>query len=828
MGLKDHGLTAQEGILLHLLDFNRYRDDDILPESVTQPGIARILDTKRSYISFVLSQMLKRKMITFKLSRVEGGRRKKKVYFLDDEGLSASREIRTLLSRENISCRRGGKEFRGDLEDVSKATGLSLVSLTVITDPERTVDIDQWFTERTSINNSYKSPQGPPFSENFTGRLEEISAIHSWIRSRSGLALVKGIAGTGKTSLVGKVIAKCQQPDLSFLYLTVCPPGDGSTLINDLAIRMDRIGRSSLSNLLKEKGSITLSELESNLEQESSRSPFLLILDDVHNLTTINKESRILDVLLKIADENLKVLLISRESIDVDPRSILGPTPPVHIEVRGLEKNDVMTLFENAGMDFRDNLFELTAGHPLYVNLLIHYTCNERPLEARRSIRAFIRKEVLDCLNRTERDMLDIFSLLRSPISREDLFDMDAGDLMISEAGFQSLMGNGILQGDERELSVHQLIGEILVELMPRARGIQIQRVISEHYRELIDLEHGMDMSVPERINFLREYMHHLWACGSLGERLSALSDLGEEMMSRSQTDDLEKYTEEILGRIDRSSEMDALDPSLITRIMIFNGWCLSVKGDWEGALKIYNKAREKADRIGDRDLVGRCLNAIGTIYLRRGEPEKAQDLISSSIEMMEDRCSLCKARSNLAVVHWMIGNLDNALEEVDRSMDLAMFLDDAMGVSRGLINKGIILAQMDDLEGSRSAYERALAICEREAFSHTLSIVHDNLGEIHRENGDNDRSQIHFQKSLELARGLGFKWQIAEATRNLASLESEGPGRIGLFMDAIGIFRDLGDLQEVERTEKMMKGIPSVKRKSEKGGNDIDKNFHR
>ncbi len=819
MGLKDHGLTAQEGILLHLLDFNKFRDDDILPESVTQQGIARVLDTERSYISFVLSQMLKRRLIFFKLSRIEGGKRKKKVYFLDDEGLSTSKEIRTLLSKENISCRKGGKEFQGDLEEVSKSTGLSLATLTVITDPERIMDIDEWFKERTSINNRYKRPQGPPFPENFTGRVEEISAICSWIGSSSRLAQVTGIAGTGKTSLVGMAIEKCQKPDLSFVYLCVGSKGDESTLINDLAIKMDLIGRSSLSNLLKEKGSIDMTELESNLEQESLRSPFLLILDDVHNITRIKKENQILDILLKIANENLKVLLISRESIDLDPRSVLGPNPPIHLELTGLGKNDVMALFEIAGMDFKDDLFELTAGHPLYVNLLVYYTCNERPLEASRSIRAFIRKEVLECLNRTERDMLDILSLLRSPISRERLFDMDAGDLMISESGLQSLMGSGILQGDERELSVHQLIGDIIVELMPRIRTNQIQRMISEHYREQIDLEPGPDMSIPERLKFLREYMHHLWSCGSLSERICALSELGEEMMSRSQTNDLEMYTNDILGRIELSYEIDAMDPSLITRIMIFNGWCLSVKGDWEGALKIYNKAREEAERIGDRDLEGRCLNAIGTIHLRKGEPEKALYLISNSIEMMEDKCNLCKARSNLAVVHWMIGNLGNALEEVDRSMDMAMFLDDAMGVSRGLINKGIILAQMNDLEGSRSAYEKALVICEREVFSHTLSIVHDNLGEIHRENGDNDRSRIHFQKSLELARELGFKWQIAEASRNLASLESEGPGRTGLFMNAIGIFRSLGDLQEVDRTEKMMKGILSVKNNLEKRG---------
>ena len=795
--------------MLHLLECDIYRNDDIVPESVTQPGIARALDTDRSYVSFVLSQMESNDTVINKLGRIQGGKRRRKVYFLTEEGLKYAQDIRTLISGIRIAYKSKGKELNNPLGYVASEAGLSLTTMVVKMDASSVFDLDDITLLGRTKKRSPGGPRGPPVPDNFKGRKKEISIIRSWLKGSSGILQVNGIAGTGKTSLVGKALEEEIDPELTTIYIPVPSWGDDSSLMTNLSRELESANRLSLSSLQKEKGSLSLDEFARGLEQEISRKPMLLNLDDVHNLIGKGRKSKVLDLIIRMSVKDLKTILISREPLELDPRLSMRSDPPLSLEVAGLKRNDVRSLFEDHDLDFNNDIYSRTSGHPLYVNLLIQYHCQADALEPGKSIRTFIRNEVLECLNRTEMDLLDIMSVFRVPVSRERLFDLDAGDLLISESGLQSLMGGGILTGGEGSIVIHQLIKDIVLEMMPKSRSLRIHRILSEHYRERLDLQTMPVKDVSGRIIDLREYLHHIWTCGTIGERLSAISDMGEELMSRSLNDDLERYSKDMLEEISRSHEAESLDPSLMIRIMIYHGWCLSVRGEWEKALEEYDRARMKAEEIPSWDLVGRCLNAVGTIHLRRGDPENARELISRSIELMDDRRTLCKARSNLAIVQWMEGRLEEALEEVDRSLDLALYLDDAMGVSRGLINKGIILAQMNDFEGSGSAYEKALDICEREGFSQTLSIVHDNLGEIRRELGDLEASRKHFEKSLSLAADLGFRWQVAEATRNLASLTEEGPGRIGMFLESMEIFRSLGDLREVDRTEEMMRESP-------------------
>jgi tetratricopeptide (TPR) repeat protein len=800
-------LTAREGILLHLLESERYRDDDILPESVTQPGIARALDTDRSYISFVISRMAEKKLLSQRLGRIEGARRKRKVYFLMEKGLTVAREIRDILSNVVLNCSKDGRKFEDTISVISENTGISPVRLVVMTEPGTNNNLDDWISSRVEREVEALTYIGPPVPENFSGRKEEIDLICHWLDTDSPLLQVIGIAGTGKTSLVGKAMKDCSDLKSSMIYLSMGSWSDDQSVITNISRELQLVGRESIAMLHKEKGHLTNDVFRNSLELEASRQPLLIVIDNVQFLLKEGKPHPLLEMIISLSSDDLKLILISRENIDLDPRSFLGSSPPMTLELSGLTRDEVKALTESRGIQDFNEVFEITAGHPLFLNLYIEHGCGEGSLETRRTIRTFIRKEVLECINRTERDIIDLISIFRHPISREDLFDMDAVDLMISESGLQSLLGGGLLLGDERSLRVHQLIGDILRDLMPRGRSEKLHRIIADHYREQMEMENEPIKDIAGRMIMIREYLHHLRACATPVERIYEIADLGEELMSRSMYEDLQVHTEELLDYMEKSREAGGIDPSLKTLLLIYNGWCRSVRGDWDEALNIYERARSTARDLGNMDLEGRCLNAVGSIHLRRGDPSAAGEMISKSIEMMEDKRSLCKARSNMAIVKWMDGELEDALKEVLISLDLAMFLNDAMGVSRGLINKGIILAQGNDLEGSRSAYDRAREICEREGFSQTLSIVHDNLGEVYREMGDLERSRSHFESSLELAESLGFRWQVAEATRNLASLSGEGPGRTGLFMKAEEIFRGLGDLKEVERTKKMRNG---------------------
>ncbi len=805
MGLKEYGLTAQDGIMIHLLENERYQDDHVCPEAVTQPGIARILHTDRSYISYVLTQMTEKDLVDDRLRHVEGGKRKRKVYFLGENGRGMAVEIRSLLLDAKTSCIQNGEGLEGTFKELVVSTGLPLVTLAMITDPLVDVDIEDWISKEVEEPIEIRSPAVPLVPGIFVGRKNELDLICDWLSSDSRVLQITGLAGTGKTSLIGKAVERYGGPHVDRVYVPVRRWGGEVVFLSDLSNEMEIIGRRILSRMKKEKGSMSLEEHGQSLEVEIKKKPFLLMLDDAQFLMDDTGNSRVLDMLLDLCGYGLKILILSREKIRMDPRNLLDDIPALHFELMGLGRDDVKSFIESSNMDIGEEVYEITSGHPLYMTLLVNFHGDGSHFQAKKSMRDLIRNEVLSDLNHTEADILDLLSVARIPFSRRRLFDMDAGALLISEAGCSGLLDGGLLMGEDQEMNVHQMIKDIVLDIIPKKRRRELDMILSEHYRERLDMVLSGQYETSERLTDIREYLYHLMLCGSLSERASAVRDLGDELMSCSLTEDLERYTQILLDEMSRSREAEGVDPSIECTLLILNGWCLSVGGDWNRAMHQYSIGCQKASDIDDPDMLGRCENAMGTIHLRRGELDRARELIISSISRLKDKKSMCKARSNLAVVLWKQGELDNAIEEVDRSLDLALFLNDAMGVARGLINKGIIQAQKGDLDGSISSYERAMEICEKELFDHTLSIVHDNLGEALKLKGERVLSLEHFRKSLDIAMDLGFKWQIAETKRNIASITEEMEERNTLFKEAKDLFRSLGDLSEVERTDEMM-----------------------
>jgi predicted Zn finger-like uncharacterized protein len=112
--------TANERILIHLLDYVREKDEVEHPKEITQAGIARILGTVRSHISLALSSLRDRGYVTERLGRVENEMRRRKVYFLSQKGYTHAKELKhRFLRREiRVPTEEGAEDVRiGALDD---------------------------------------------------------------------------------------------------------------------------------------------------------------------------------------------------------------------------------------------------------------------------------------------------------------------------------------------------------------------------------------------------------------------------------------------------------------------------------------------------------------------------------------------------------------------------------------------------------------------------------------------------------------------------------------------------------------------------------------
>ena len=93
-------LTVEEKICTHLLKFHHRRNEYILPGSISQSGIAESVGIQRGHASVALISLKNKNLIDEKISRVRESSRRKKVYFLTEQGINEAMKIRKLLEDE--------------------------------------------------------------------------------------------------------------------------------------------------------------------------------------------------------------------------------------------------------------------------------------------------------------------------------------------------------------------------------------------------------------------------------------------------------------------------------------------------------------------------------------------------------------------------------------------------------------------------------------------------------------------------------------------------------------------------------------------------------
>src|SRR4030042_1455120 len=100
-------ISQNERILLHLAEFDRYRDEAEVPMGVSQEGISERLQTQVHNASRALASLQAEGLVFDRLSHVRGAPKRRRAYFLTEKGRQAAQTIRADVGR-----RKGG--FGGD------------------------------------------------------------------------------------------------------------------------------------------------------------------------------------------------------------------------------------------------------------------------------------------------------------------------------------------------------------------------------------------------------------------------------------------------------------------------------------------------------------------------------------------------------------------------------------------------------------------------------------------------------------------------------------------------------------------------------------------
>lgn len=600
------------------------------------------------------------------------------------------------------------------------------------------------------------------------------------------------------------------------------------------------------------------------LQRASSEAPLMIFLDDLQwaDPTTL----KLLHFLSRNIRANNIIMICAYRPEDV--------TSPEHGKAHPLERamQDMGRegLFEEMKLDRLDAectgrmicsaLHDLTldreflalvhtetGGTPLFVMEVLKLLADEGVIARSGSGRWEIMKELdglelptkvfdvvkrrLDRLNRDERGVLECASVMGDEFTLEILLHMTGMDkvallrtVAYIESAHKLIHSSGKLCRFD-----HTNIREILYQgIMEELRG--------EYHRMVADALSG---STPQPVNELAHHYHrardpragkYLLRAGDMarerysnqeainaytdalsyiaeGERFTLLETLGDllalvgnydsslesfdEAMKSARTTEARSRTLRKIGEIHMNrgefnkalNTLDSADSRVgeetgeHAKILFTRGCVHQRKGENEKALEVINDSLSIFERFGDFKGIGDAYRIIGTIYWNNGDYEQAMLYFGKSLTMMEemrDDVGIASALGNMGIVHWNRGELDRALECYGRSLGISEKIGNRSGTGANLANLGLLYWEKGELQRSLEFQERSLRLFELMGDQRGIATVLGNISLLHRDNGDLELALENQKLSFGMRERMGDRAGMALALGSLAELQAD------------------------------------------------------
>ncbi len=536
------------------------------------------------------------------------------------------------------------------------------------------------------------------------------------VAGRGSIALVRGEAGIGKTTLLNAARERMND-DVRFLWgscnalFTPQPLGP----LHDMAAGFSDDTRELLENR------VGTSALHPKLVDElgSASYPTVLVIEDVHWA-----DNATLD-LLKYLGRRISlipaVIVLSFRNDEVDEKhpltAILNSFPRActhSIDLKPLSPDGVEKLCGASGFKAEGaRFYEVTGGNPFFVNELI--ASGGRPDE---SIPASIKEAVntrLSHLSPVEREFLETLSVLPSSIPTEILQPLfgDEGELFAMAAIGRKLL----LQDDGSILRFrHELARLATMARLPPTRQREINARLLSALIEADDFEPPLDQLV-----------HH--AAGALdGKRVLEYAPRAAERAAA-----VGAHQEAAAHLQTALHFVDEAEPELAAEI--YERWAyeagLSLCIDDE-VIDARRHAITLWRALGRNEKVAENLRWLSRLHWYRAESAEANRFADEAVRLLEDSppsAERAMAYSLRSQLHMLNDNMQEAVEWGEKALALAEELDEPEIRAHALCNVGTAEA----FRGSASGVDRlheSLAIARENGYHEHAARVYTNLSE--------------------------------------------------------------------------------------------------
>ncbi len=252
-------------------------------------------------------------------------------------------------------------------------------------------------------------------------------------------------------------------------------------------------------------------------------------------------------------------------------------------------------------------------------------------------------------------------------------------------------------------------------------------------------------------------------------------------------------------------------DRAIEVRALNVQGAIALESGRLDDASGLFRRALDEAGKLGDHASMGRCANNLGIIASMRGDHAAAvgsYTMAQAAFQRAGYRRGVVDTHHNLAIAHREQGQLDLALAEAERAVEVAREVGDAGLSAQSLAGRAEIRATMGDAAMARREAETALA-----AHRELRDVVGESedlrvLAVACAADGQRDEPARLLREVIERAQAHGRPFLAATAHRDLASV-LEGAGMREEALQSAAAARDgfseLGAVGERKKLEQWL-----------------------
>lgn len=234
------------------------------------------------------------------------------------------------------------------------------------------------------------------------------------------------------------------------------------------------------------------------------------------------------------------------------------------------------------------------------------------------------------------------------------------------------------------------------------------------------------------------------------------------------------------------------------------------LQGKWKESLGICISVLETAITLPENPEKKKCISRIhaslGNHYRLLGEFENALKSFERSLsisEELDDRPNIANSIGFIGEINFNLGNYENALECYHRKLSISEELNDKKEIANVMGYLGNLYSAKGEYDAAMECHIKKLSISEELGDQRNIAFCLSSIGSIHYDRGDFDEALKCFERKLSISERLGDRQNISGAFGNIGNIYFA----LGDFKRAIEyqemklkISEELGDLRSIAR----------------------------